>query len=91
MVMKLRIAASLIRLLVCAAGFLLLAAAAHAAFLEKKFVVCQDQGRDVLCDAYTVKKDDYVTKLFQQRGEIAYRDFPMFLEIFKRLVNIGII
>ncbi len=58
---------------------------AHAAFLQKQFVVRQDQGRDVLCDSYVVKKDDYVTKLFKQRGEIAYRDFPMFLEIFKRL------
>ncbi len=58
---------------------------ADGAFLQKQFVVCQDQGRDVLCDAYVVKKNDYVTKLFKQRGEIAYRDFPMFLEIFKRL------
>ena len=63
----------------------LLAAAAHGAFLEKKFAVRQDQGRDVLCDVYTVKKNDYVIKLFKQRGEIAYRDFPMFLDIFKRL------
>ncbi len=66
-------------------GACLLTAAAHAAFLEKKFAVRQDRGRDVLCDVYTVKKNDYVTKLFKQRGEIAYRDFPMFLEIFKRL------
>jgi len=58
---------------------------ADGAFLQKQFVVCQDQGRDVLCDSYVVKKNDYVTKLFNQRGEIAYRDFPMFLEIFKRL------
>ena len=59
--------------------------AVHGAFFQKKFVVCQDQGRDVLCDSYVVKKNDYVTKLFKQRGEIAYRDFPMFLGIFKRL------
>lgn len=58
---------------------------ADGAFFQKQFVVCQDQGRDVLCDSYVVKKNDYVTKLFKQRGEIAYRDFPMFLEIFKRL------
>lgn len=72
-------------LVLCVAGFLFLNASVYAAFLEKKFVVCQDQGRDVLCDYYVVKKDDYVTKLFKQRGEIAYRDFPKFLEIFKRL------
>jgi hypothetical protein len=58
---------------------------AHGAFFQKKFVVCQDQGRDVLCDSYVVKKNDFVTKLFKQRGEIAYRDWPKFLEIFKRL------
>ena len=61
------------------------AAPAPGAFFQKEFVVCQDQGNDVLCDPYVVRKDDYVTRLFQQRGEIAYRDFPMFLEIFKRL------
>lgn len=66
-------------------GCLMRAEPASGAFFQKEFVVCQDQGRDVLCDAYVVRKDDYVTKLFQQRGEIAYRDFPEFLEIFKRL------
>ncbi len=77
------------QLLLIAAGGLILSLSiygvADGAFFQKQFVVCQDQGRDVLCDSYVVKKDDYVTKLFKQRGEIAYRDFPMFLEIFKRL------
>jgi hypothetical protein len=66
-------------------GLIMMTSPAFGAFFQKEFVVCQDQGNDVLCDAYMVRKDDYVTKLFAQRGEIAYRDFPWFLAIFKRL------
>jgi hypothetical protein len=61
------------------------AVTAFGAFLQKKFVVVKDQGRDVLCDSYIVKKDDYVTKLFKQRGEISLQDFPLFLKIFQRI------
>ncbi|MFP4533452.1 MAG: LysM peptidoglycan-binding domain-containing protein [Desulfobacterales bacterium] len=64
---------------------ILLAFPAHAAFFQKRFVVCQDRGRDILCDPYMVQKNDYVTKLFKQRGEIAHEDFPQFLDIFKRI------
>lgn len=60
-------------------------AAFGASQVKKRFVVTQDMGQDILCDFYTVKKDDYLIRLFQQRGEIASRDLPMFLEIFKRL------
>lgn len=64
---------------------ILLAFPAHAAFFQKRFVVCQDRGRDILCDPYVVQKNDYVIKLFKQRGEIAHEDFPQFLAIFKRI------
>lgn len=60
-------------------------AAFSASQVKKRFVVSQDRGRDILCDPYTVKKDDALIRLFQQRGEIASRDLPMFLEIFKRI------
>lgn len=56
-----------------------------ASQVKKRFVVSQDRGRDILCDPYTVRKKDYLLKVFQQRGEIASRDLPMFLEIFKRI------
>ncbi len=56
-----------------------------SAFFEKKFLVLKDQGRDILCDSYVVQKGDYVTLLLQQRGDIAYKDFPAFLDIFARL------
>src|SRR6056297_2615431 len=57
----------------------------HAAFFQKRFMICEDHGRDILCDPYVVQKNDYVLKLFKQRGEIAYEDFPRFLDIFKRI------
>jgi hypothetical protein len=60
-------------------------AAAGATQVKKQFVVEQDRGRDILCDPYIVKKNDYLLKVFRQRGEIAIRDLPQFLEIFKRI------
>lgn len=58
---------------------------AHAAFFYKSYVIRYDRGRNILCDPYVVKKDDWVYKLFRQKGEISNRDFPEFLRIFNRL------
>lgn len=57
----------------------------NAAFLYKSYVVRKDRGRDVLCDRYIVQKDDWIFKLFRQRGEISQKDFPEFINIFKRI------
>jgi hypothetical protein len=57
----------------------------NAAFLYKSYVIRKDKGRDVLCDPYIVQKDDWIFKLFRQRGEISQKDFPEFLSIFKRI------
>ncbi|RJP88122.1 MAG: LysM peptidoglycan-binding domain-containing protein [Desulfobacteraceae bacterium] len=54
-------------------------------FLKKQFIICKDQGQDVLCDSVVVKKDDFVIRLLKQKGEIAHDDFPKFLAIFQRL------
>lgn len=51
----------------------------------KSYVVLKDGGRDILCDAYTVRRNDYVLKLFRERGEISQSDFPAFLAIFQRI------
>jgi len=56
-----------------------------AAFLYKSYVVRKDKGRDILCDPYIVQKNDWLFKLFRQRGEISQKDFPEFLSIFKRI------
>ena len=56
-----------------------------AAILYKSYIVRQDRGIDILYDPYVVQKNDYVFKLFRQRGEIAEAEFSEFLEVFKRL------
>lgn len=66
--------------LVLGAGF-----DAGAVFFEKKYLVRQVGGKDVLCDPYVVKKNDYVTRLLKQRGQIAQEDFPAFLALFREL------
>ena len=58
---------------------------AYAAFFYKSYVIRYDRGWNILCDPYVVKKDDWVLKLFREKGEISNRDFPEFLRIFKRL------
>ena len=55
----------------------------NAAFLYKSYVVKKDRGRDILCDTYIVQKNDWLFKLFKQKGEISQKDFPEFLSIFK--------
>ncbi|MBW2367862.1 MAG: LysM peptidoglycan-binding domain-containing protein, partial [Deltaproteobacteria bacterium] len=57
----------------------------HGAFLYKSYIIRHDRGQDILCDPYIVQKDDYVLKIFKQRGEIAHVDFPKFLRIFRRI------
>ena len=58
---------------------------ADSALLSKSYVVRYDKGWDILCDPYVVQKDDWVFKLFRQRGEISHNDFPEFLNIFKHI------
>jgi len=66
-------------------GFLLIPIPIDAAVLYKSYIVRHDRGKDILCDPYIVQKNDFVTKLFEQRGEISGKDFPRFLSIFRRL------
>ena len=58
---------------------------ALSGLLYKSYIIRQDMGADILCDPYVVQRNDYVTKLFKKRGEIAEKDFPEFLELFRRL------
>ncbi|MFC1829913.1 LysM peptidoglycan-binding domain-containing protein [Thermodesulfobacteriota bacterium] len=57
----------------------------YGAFYYKSYIVRYDRGWDILCDQYVVKKNDWVIKLFKEKGEIAYEDFSEFLRIFKRI------
>ncbi len=43
------------------------------------------ESKDYLCEPYLVQKDDWLYKIFRQKGEISAADFPLFLKIFRRL------
>ena len=58
---------------------------ANAALLYRSYLVKYDRGWDILCDPYIVQKNDWVYKIFRQKGEISQADFQEFLSIFKRL------
>ena len=61
----------------------LFSVSAWSAVLYKSYVVRKAGEREILCDPYIVQKDDYVLKIFRERGEISHGDFPEFLAIFK--------
>jgi hypothetical protein len=58
---------------------------ASAAFFYKSYIVRYDRGWNILCEPYIVQKNDWVFKLFREKGEISHSDFPEFLRIFERL------
>ncbi len=59
--------------------------ASGSSLVYKNFVIRYDRGWDILCEPYVVQKNDWVLKIFRQKGEIAHKDFRDFLGIFKRL------
>jgi hypothetical protein len=74
----------------CLLTLLMLIAATAApadgsSLVYKNYIVRYDRGWDILCEPYVVKKNDWVLKIFRQKGEIAHKDFRDFLGIFKRL------
>ncbi len=67
---------------------LLLAAHVNAAGVKtsyKEYSVFTYENDDILCEPYQVKKDDWLYKIFRQKGEISEDDFPRFLTIFKKI------
>lgn len=51
----------------------------------KRYSIFQYKDDEILCEPYTVKKDDWLYKIFRKKGEISEKDFPHFLLIFKEL------
>jgi len=51
----------------------------------KEYTIFTYKNADYLCEPYEVKKDDWLYKIFRQKGEISASDFPRFLKIFKKL------
>jgi hypothetical protein len=56
-----------------------------SAVLYKSYLVKYDRGWDILCDPYVVQNNDWVYKIFRQKGELSAKDFIEFIHIFKRL------
>ncbi len=52
---------------------------------QKDYVVKQDLGNRIWCEPYVVQKNDSLTQLFQEKGEIIDENLEEFLQIFKRL------
>lgn len=51
----------------------------------KQYTIFTYDNTDYLCEPYQVKKNDWLYKIFRQKGEISAEDFPRFLRIFKEL------
>lgn len=60
-------------------------APSDSAVLYKSYLVKYDRGWDILCDPYVVQNNDWVYKIFRQKGELSAKDFAEFIHIFKRL------
>lgn len=51
----------------------------------KQYSVFAFQNENYLCEPYTVQKNDWLYKIFRNKGEISKQDFPLFLSIFKKI------
>lgn len=51
----------------------------------KKYSLFTYNDRAYLCEPYLVQKDEWLYKIFRQKGEISASDFPLFLKIFKNI------
>ncbi|MCG8635718.1 MAG: hypothetical protein MI863_17915 [Desulfobacterales bacterium] len=51
----------------------------------KQYSIFTFQNEDYLCEPYLVQKNDWLYKIFRQKGEISASDFPRFLKIFKKI------
>ncbi|MEA2059300.1 MAG: hypothetical protein U9P10_01995 [Thermodesulfobacteriota bacterium] len=51
----------------------------------KRYSVLPYKNKKVLCDPYTVSRNDWLYKIFRKKGTISEADFPLFLDIFKQI------
>ncbi len=51
----------------------------------KRYSIFKFKDKDILCEPYMVRKDDWLYKIFRKKGEISEKDFPLFLVIFKEI------
>ncbi len=56
----------------------------------KKYALFAYEDQLYLCEPYLVRQNEWLYKIFRQKGEISASDFPLFLKIFKHInPNIG--
>ena len=72
-------------LLIFALPFVLNAKTKGVKTSYKRYSIYNYQNKDVLCEPYTVRKDDWLYKIFRKKGEISEKDFPKFLVIFRKI------
>ena len=51
----------------------------------KRYSILKYKNEDVLCEPYTVTKNDWLYKILRKKGEISEKDFPHFINIFKAI------
>ncbi|WP_320044235.1 hypothetical protein [uncultured Desulfobacter sp.] len=51
----------------------------------KKYSLFTYDNRTYLCEPYLVQENEWLYKIFRQKGEISASDFPLFLKIFKHI------
>ena len=51
----------------------------------KRYSIFKYKNENVLCEPYTVNKDDWLYKILRKKGEISEKDFPHFIIIFKEI------
>ncbi len=51
----------------------------------KRYSILKYKNEDILCEPYIVQKGDWLYKIFQKKGEISGKKFPLFINIFKQI------
>jgi len=51
----------------------------------KRYSLFKYKNEAILCEPYIVKKDDWLYKVFQKKGELSKKNFPSFLSIFNEI------
>lgn len=51
----------------------------------KQYSIFTHGNENYLCEPYVVQKDEWLYKIFRQKGEISAADFPKFLKIFQQI------
>ncbi len=77
---------SLVTMLLAA---IFLPAPLQGAILYKSYLIRHALGFDILCDPYIILKNDSVSKLIMNKGDMAQTNFSEFMDIFRQ-INPGV-